>query len=1048
MTDANKAIDEASNKTAINDAKDDAYATIDKAFNKANAQDDMRHHAFITNQSIDYLKGVNAEEKDGAKEDVNKVLTDALTALEDTETDMDDIVKQAKADMDEVYNKIVNESDDNIDNAKDKAKGDLSTEAQDAIEEINKLPKLGEKEKEEAISNIKTKQEEGEKRIDDASSPGEATTIKDETVISIEKIVTDATLEDSKIQATEDLQEKAEITKSNIDELTEIDKTEKNEAKAAIDNALADALANVNDATSTANVDTAVSNGKNAMQDIYDKLLEENNNTVEESKDKQKADLQNEVKKYKEEIDALKHVSEEEKDAAKAEIEKIAKEAETAIDEANSSKAMTEIKTDAVEDMKDEVTKVTLTDAKIDANKQLQDHAAIVKDDIDALTGVSEEEKESAKTAIDNAVNKAVENVNNSSTVEEVKDATSAGKSAMDEVYNKVQTESNENNGKAQQAAKDELDRVAENAKQEIDDLSDLSADEKQAAKDAIDQAVEDGKATIDKADNPKDITSAKEETLDKIKAEKDAAKLADAKAKANESLQNKANSLNESIDALTGISNDENAKAKEDIADALANAKDKVKNASDISTVEDAETAGKDAMQDIFDAIVKEDEENINLAKDEAKQELDDAAIDAKEAIDKLSNITDEQKTAAKVDINEALETGKAAIDEAGSPESITQAKKDALDKMKAAQGKAELNDAQAKSKAEIRTYAKNTQDAVDALIGVSDDAKETAKKSIANEITKAESVIDEATSIDAVEQAEKAGKSAIDGIYNNIEENNEENIQNAKDAATKQLGEEATNAKKDIEALENLSDDEKDSLKKEIDDAVSSGKDAVKDAENLEDITKAKDEAIDAIDKTVDQAQLKNAQNKAEQELQEKAASTIEAINSLSGVDKDAKKEATAAVNKALENGLNDVQAAKNMDAVEKAVADGKAEMDRIYDDLGAENNTIIDEAKDKATEELEKEAEDAKDKVDKLPNLSDDEKEAAKNKIDEEVEKGKEKIEKAESPDEITESKKDTVESIGKIVDDAKLADKKISAKDELEQKLNLQQMLSMN
>lgn len=1038
VTEANNAIDEADNKAAISDAKDEAYAAIDKAFNKANAQDDMRHHAIIKNQDIDHLKGVDSDEKAEATEKINKILTDALAALEEKDADMNAIVKKAKSDMDEIYDGIVSESDKNIDNAKDNAKADLSTEAKEAIEKINALPKLSEEDKEKAISKIKSTQEEGEQKIDNASSPGEATTIKDETVISIKKIVTDATLENAKIQATKELQEKADGTKTNIDELTEIKASEKEDAKTAIDKALDEALGNVDDARSTINVKTAVSNGNNAMDDIYDKLLQENNTIVEEAKEKQKSDLQKEADEHKEQIDALKHVSQEDKDAAKSNIDTIAKEAEEGIDKANSSKAMTEIKAEAVEAMKDEVTKATLADAKVEADKQLQDHAETVKGNIDALTGVDEEDKEAAKTAIDNALSDTKDNVNGSDTVEKVKEATSTGKSAMDELYNKIQTESNDHIAEAQQKAKDELDRVAKDAKQEIDELTHLSDDEQQTAKDAIDQAVTDGKEAIDKAENPKDITSAKEATLDKIKAEKDAAKLADAKAKANESLQQKADSLNESIDALTGVDEDEKAKAKAGIADALENAKDNVKNASDISTVEDAATAGKDAMQDIFDAIAKEDEENINLAKDGAKQELNDAATDAKDAIDKLSNASDEQKTTAKAAVDEALNAGNTAIDEADSPESITTAKEDALDKMKAAQKKAELQDAQAKSKAEIRTHAKNTQDAVDALTGVSDDAKETAKKAIAEEVTKAETAIDAATSIDAVEQAEKAGKSTIDRIYDKIEVKNEKNIQKAKDAATDQLEDEAANAKKEIDDLENISEDAKDALKKKIDEAVSAGKDAIKDAENPEDITNAKNEAFDAIDKTVDQAKLQNAQNKAEQELEDKAASTKEAINKLSEVDKAAKEEAVAAVDKALENALKDVQEAKNIDAVEKALTDGKAEMDRIYDQIVTDNNTILDHAKDKATEELEKAAEDAKDKIDKLPNLSDDEKKAAKDKIDEAVKEGKEQIEKGESPEDITESKKDTVVSIDKIVDDAKLADEKNAAKAELEQK----------
>src|SRR5699024_9855389 len=137
-------------------------------------------------------------------------------------------------------------------------------------------------------------------------------------------------------------------------------------------------------------------------------------------------------------------------------------------------------------------------------------------------------------------------------------------------------------------------------------------------------------------------------------------------------------------------------------------------------------------------------------------------------------------------------------------------------------------------------------------------------------------------------------------------------------------------------------------------------------------------------------------------------------------------------------LADALKAVQDAADIPAVDKAVTDGKAAMDAIYDSIATESEKNLENAKDKAKDELEKEAEDAKDEIDNLPNLTDEEKEEAKDAIDEAVKDGKDNIDNATSPEDATNEKNNTVDSIEKEVEKAKLQDAKNAAVAALEAK----------
>src|SRR5699024_4428853 len=264
-----------------------------------------------------------------------------------------------------------------------------------------------------------------------------------------------------------------------------------------------------------------------------------------------------------------------------------------------------------------------------------------------------------------------------------VEEAVSNGKTAMDDIYDDLLAENNTILENAKNAAKDELDNAAEDAKKTIDGLPNLSGDDKQAAKDAIDKAVEEGKTAIETGTSPSDITNKKNDAISNVDTIVDGVKLADDKLGAIKELEQKAQSTEEAIDQLTSLTEEDKAAAKKEIDEALQAAKDAVNKADDQAGVDEATKAGKDKMDEIYNHYVTNNNANLNAAKDRAEEALEKDAAKAKDAIDNLSNLSKEenQKDIRAEYVNDARNEKSDKITSIVEEDRLTDAKKAAKD-------------------------------------------------------------------------------------------------------------------------------------------------------------------------------------------------------------------------------------------------------------------------------------------------------------------------------------------------------------------------------
>ena len=220
---------------------------------------------------------------------------------------------------------------------------------------------------------------------------------------------------------------------------------------------------------------------------------------------------------------------------------------------------------------------------------------------------------------------------------------------------------------KLKPVADDFITEETQKIKDEINDSNIYSKEEKQKALAKIDEMVKKAKQKVQNAENDDKVLNTINEVLQDAKEfsknikENKLAEIAKAKAEAKAEIDKLANLTDEQksgfkaeVDKAENLSDVKEVldkakvKDKEELAKAKAEAKaeiDKLANLTD----EQKSSFKKEADKAKTKADVKE---VLDKAKAKDKEELDKAKAEAKSQIDKLANLTDEQKSSFKKDI------------------------------------------------------------------------------------------------------------------------------------------------------------------------------------------------------------------------------------------------------------------------------------------------------------------------------------------------------------------------------------------------------------
>ena len=303
--------------------------------------------------------------------------------------------------------------------------------------------------------------------------------------------------------------------------------------------------------------------------------------------------------------------------------------------------------------------------------------------------------------------------------------------------------------------------------KVKVNDVANLSDDEKEAVKAAVkkantnltdDQISVDstGKVTVTYSDKSQNELPASKTVEAKTEAEK---ALDAAKEKAKADLTAAANKEKEEIEADKNLTDQQKADKKAEVDKVKKAQEANIDKAQTTDEVAKATEAGKKAI----DAVHQTE---LDKAKEKAKADLTEAANKEKEEIEADKNLTDQQKADKKAEVDKVKKEQEANIDKAQTTDEVAKATEDgkkAIDKVH----QTDLEKAKDKAKADLTKAAEEEKKEIDADNGLTKSEKEALKQKV-DEVKKAqEANIDKANTPEEVASATTNGKQAIAGVH-----------------------------------------------------------------------------------------------------------------------------------------------------------------------------------------------------------------------------------------------------------------------------------------
>ncbi|MEN2515426.1 DUF1542 domain-containing protein [Lactobacillus johnsonii] len=1059
----------------INDATNAATEAINN-INQAQTNDDAKAAATTGVQNIEHITIPTLDE---AKKNANQAIDDALNSKVNeinnasnlNETEKQKLVDQAteaattaknnveKATTNDDARDAANAGIDNIkgitftslEDAKNAANTAIDNALQVKTDEINNASNLSTDEKQDLINQATEVAKNAKDNINNATTNDAVTEAQNMGIADIAN-VTVPSLDQVKQDAINAIKQVQDAKNKQISAASNLSTEEQKELSDQVDKIASDAIAQINDSSTTTN-DAVTAIRDDAIKQITDLFIPTLDgaqtdaiNAIESAKNAKLNDINNAA-----------HLTDEEKQALVDQTNKAADDATKEIKAAQTNDAVKSAETAGLDNINN-ITIPTLVQKQQEAIEELNAERDAKNSAIDNATDLTTDEKNNLKDKVQAEYSNAVSNITSATTDEAVTTAKENGIAAIKDI--EIPTKS-----AAKEQAITDLNTAVDEAKKAIDQDNNLTDEQKQAAKDQIDSDAKKAQEAI-----------ANATTDDEVNTAVDNGKLAIDKDVANAAIDNAVAGKKAEI-SKSSLTSEEKADLNNEVDQKAKDAKEAIKTAT---TPETVTTAQENGIKNINDTKVPTE----SAAKEAAKKAVAEAAEAKNNAIDS-SDLTNEEKAALKQEVADAQNAADRAIDAATTNTAVTEAQDQGIKAIDNITVPAESAAKEAAKKA-VAEAAEAKNNAINSS-NLTAEEKAALKQKVADRQNAANTAIDNATTNAAVTEAEDNGIKAINSIEIPTKSD-------AKEQATSDLNTAVDEAKKAIDQDSNLTDEEKQVAKDQIDSDAKKAQDAINNAKTNDDVKKAIDDGTLAIDKDVANAAIDNAVAGKKAEIskspltdEEKTALNNE-VDEKANTAKDAINNATTpeAVTTAQDNGIKNINdtavptesAAK--EAAKKAVAEAaeaknnaidssnltdeeKAALKQEVSDAQNAANTAIDNAitnaevteaedngvktingievptksttKEQATNDLNNEVENAKKAVDQDNNLTDEEKQAAKDQIDSDAKKAQDAINNAKNNDDVKKAVDDGKLVIDKDVANAAIDNAVAGKKDEI-------------
>lgn len=739
---------------------------------------------------------------------------------------------------------------------------------------VNQNDELTDEEKQAAIQVIEEHKNEIIGDIGDQTTDAGVTRIKDQ---GIQTLSGDTATPVVKPNAKKAIRDKATKQREIINATPDATEDEIQDAINQLATDETDAIDNVTNATTNADVETAKNNGINTIGAVVPQVTHK----------KAARDAINQATATKrQQINSNREATQEEKDAALNELTQATNHALEQINQATTNADVDNAKGDGLNAINPIAPVTVVKQAARDAvSHDAQQHIA----EINANPDATQEERQAAIDKVNAAVTAANTNILNANTnanVEQVKTNAIQGIQAITPAT-KVKTD-----------AKNAIDKSAETQHNTIFNNNDATLEEQQAAQQLLDQAVATAKQNINAADTNQEVAQAKDQGTQNIVVIQPATQV---KTDARNAVNDKAREAITNINATPGATREEKQEA--------INRVNTLKNRALTDIGVTSTTAMVNSIRD--DAVNQIGGVQPHVTKKQtATGVLNDLATAKKQEINQNTNATTEEKQVALNQVDQELATAINNINQADTNAEVDQAQQLGTKAINAIQPNivkkpaalAQINQHYNAKLAEINATPDATNDEKNAAINTLNQDRQQAIESIKQANTNAE-----------VDQAATVAENNIDAVQVDVVK---------KQAARDKITAEVAKRIEAVKQIPNATDEEKQAAVNQINQLKDQAFNQINQNQTNDQVDATTNQAVNAIDNVEVEVVIKP---KAIADIEKAVKEKQQQIdNSLDSTDNE-KEVASQALTKEKEKALAAIDQAQTNSQVNQAATNG---------------------------------------------------------------------------------------------------------------------------
>ncbi len=886
----------------------------------------------------------------------NELKRRAQTILDENRNNVPLNKRVSQADIDSLVNQMQHTLIRSVD-----AENAVNRKVDDMEDLVNQNDELTDEEKQAAIQVIEEHKNEIIGNIGDQTTDDGVTRIKDQ---GIQTLSGDTATPVVKTNAKQAIRDKAAKQREIINNTPDATQDEIQDALNQLTTDETDAIDNVTNATTNADVETAKNNGINTIGAVAPQVTH-----------KQAArDAINQATATKrQQINSNREATQEEKNAALNELTQATNHALEQINQATTNDDVDTAKGDGLNAINPIAPVTVVKQAARDAvSHDAQQHIA----EINANPDATQEERQAAIEKVNAAVAAANTNILNANTnadVEQVKTNAIQGIQAI-EPATKVKTD-----------AKNAIDQSAETQHNAIFNNNDATLEEQQAAQQLLDQAVATAKQNINAADTNQEVAQAKDQGTQNIVVIQPATQV---KTDARNAVNDKAREAITNINATPGATREE----KQEAINRVNTLKNRALNDIGVTST----TAMVNSIRD--DAVNQIGAVQPHVTKKQtATGVLKDLATAKKQEINQNTNATDEEKQVALNQVDQDLATAINNINQADTNAEVDQAQQLGTKAINAIQPNivkkptalAQINQHYNAKLAEINATPDATDDEKNAAINTLNQDRQQAIESIKQANTNAE-----------VDQAATVAENNIDAVQVDVVKK-----QAARDKITAEVA-------KRIEAVKqtpNATDEEKQAAVNQINQLKDQAFNQINQNQTNDQVDATTNQAINAIDNVEAKVVIKP---KAIADIEKAVKEKQQQIdNSLDSTDNE-KEVALLALAKEKEKALAAIDQAQTNSQVNQAATNGVSAIKIIQPET---------KVKPAAREKINQKANELRAQINQDKEATAEERQAALDKINDLVAKAMTNITNDRTNQQVNDSTNQALDDIALVTPD---------------------------